>query len=131
MKLASYAVNGRKTFGIHSEGGFIDLGQRLAGNYDDMKDLLARGDLDKARAFAHDEPDHCETEVCFLPTIDQPGKIFCVGMNYADKRAEFAETNPAPTLFIRFAYSQTGHCRPILKPDPCPHFTWKVENHRA
>jgi hypothetical protein len=52
MKLASYAVNGRKTFGIHSEGGLIDLGQRLAGRYVDMKDLLARGDLDKARAFS-------------------------------------------------------------------------------
>jgi len=32
-------------------------------------------------------------------------------MNYADKCAEFAETNPAPTLFIRFAYSQTGSVR--------------------
>jgi len=57
MKLASYAVNGKRTFGIHSEGGLIDLGQRLAGRYVDMKDLLARGDLDEARAFAHDEPD--------------------------------------------------------------------------
>jgi 2-keto-4-pentenoate hydratase/2-oxohepta-3-ene-1,7-dioic acid hydratase in catechol pathway len=127
MKLASYAVNGRRSFGIHSEGGLIDLGQRLAGRYVDMKDLLARGDLDKARAFAHDEPDYCETEVCFLPTIDQPGKIFCVGMNYADKRAEFAETNPAPTLFIRFAYSQTGHCRPILKPAQTHEFDYEGE----
>src|SRR5690349_16166283 len=75
-----------------------------------MKDFLARGDLDKARVFANEEPDHCETEVCFFPTIDEPGKIFCVGMNYADKRAEFAETNPAPTLFIRFAYCNCSRC---------------------
>jgi hypothetical protein len=81
MKLASYAVNGKRTFGIHSEGGLIDLSQRLVGRYVDMKDLLAREDLDKARAFAHDEADYRETEVCFLPTIDQPGKIFCVSMN--------------------------------------------------
>ena len=34
MKLATYSVNGRKTFGIYSEGGLIDLGQRLAGRYE-------------------------------------------------------------------------------------------------
>jgi len=48
-------------------------------------------------------------------------------MNYADKRAEFAETNPAPTLFIRFAYSQTGHCRPILKPAQTLEFDYEGE----
>ncbi|MDI8106827.1 hypothetical protein MJN85_27465, partial [Salmonella enterica subsp. enterica serovar Anatum] len=41
----------------------------------------------------------------FLPVIDDPQKIICVGMNYADKRIEFNETNPAPTLFVRFADS--------------------------
>jgi hypothetical protein len=50
MKLASYAVNEKRIFGIYSEDGLIDLSQRLAGRYVDMQDLLARGDLDKARA---------------------------------------------------------------------------------
>jgi 2-keto-4-pentenoate hydratase/2-oxohepta-3-ene-1,7-dioic acid hydratase in catechol pathway len=30
-------------------------------------------------------------------------------MNYADKRKEFDQHNPAPTLFVRFPDSQTGH----------------------
>ena len=59
MKFASYsAVKGKKTFGIHSESGLIDLGQRLSGRYVDMKDLLAPGDLDKAQAFAYGKPDY-------------------------------------------------------------------------
>ncbi len=39
-----------------------------------------------------------------------------MGMNYADKRKEFDQHNPAPTLFVRFPDSQTGHGEPVLKP---------------
>jgi 2-keto-4-pentenoate hydratase/2-oxohepta-3-ene-1,7-dioic acid hydratase in catechol pathway len=35
-------------------------------------------------------------------------------MNYADKRKEFDQHNPAPTLFVRFPDSQTGHNEPVL-----------------
>ena len=53
----------------------------------------------------------------FLPVIPAPGKILCVGLNYEDHRKETGRavvTNP--TIFTRFADSQTGHGRPILRP---------------
>ncbi len=44
----------------------------------------------------------------FLPVIDDPRKVICVGMNYADKRIEFNETN-RPQPFVRFADSRSRH----------------------
>lgn len=66
-------------------------------------------------------------EITFLPVIEEPGKIFCVGMNYAEKRKEFAETNNAPTLFIRFPDSQTGHAQPVIKPVLSSEFDYEGE----
>ena len=48
-------------------------------------------------------------------------------MNYADKRAEFAETSAAPTLFVRFPHSQTGHRAPVLKPAVTDEFDYEGE----
>ncbi len=71
--------------------------------------------------------DHAFSAVQFLPVIEQPGKIFCVGMNYADKRQEFAATLDAPTLFIRFADSLTGHEQPLQKPLTTQEFDYEGE----
>ena len=48
-------------------------------------------------------------------------------MNYAEKRKEFSETNDAPTLFVRFPDSQTGHATPILKPALSNEFDYEGE----
>ena len=66
-------------------------------------------------------------DITFLPVIESPGKIICVGMNYAEKRKEFSETNDAPTLFVRFPDSQTGHATPILKPALSNEFDYEGE----
>ncbi len=47
-------------------------------------------------------------------------------MNYADKRKEFDQHNPAPTLFVRFPDSQTGHNEPVLKPRHSSEFDYAV-----
>lgn len=48
-------------------------------------------------------------------------------MNYADKRKEFDQHNPAPTLFVRFPDSQTGHNEPVLKPRHSSEFDYEGE----
>ena len=115
------------SFGIITHAGIIDLSRRIGERYPDMKTLLARGGLPEAREYLNDKPDYKESDVEFLPVIAQPNKIFCVGMNYADKRQEFGETNHAPTLFIRFPDSQTGHDRPVLKPAYTTEFDYEGE----
>jgi acylpyruvate hydrolase len=48
--------------------------------------------------------------VAFLPPLSSPGKIICVGLNYADHTAESSIQQPDyPTLFGRFSSSLIGH----------------------
>mgnify|MGYP003600282307 CR=1 FL=1 len=127
MKLAAYVLNGRRSYGIVSENGIIDLATRLGEHYGDLKALLVSEGLAEAAAFQDQPADVALDQVAFLPVIDNPGKIICVGMNYADKRREFNEQNPAPTLFVRFADSQTGHGQPVLKPRYSSEFDYEGE----
>lgn len=127
MKLASFIHQGRRSYGIVTAEGVIDLGLRLGDCYGDLKSLLAAGALHEAQQFSGETADLRIEAIEFLPVIDNPGKILCVGMNYADKRKEFDQHNPAPTLFVRFADSQTGHNAPVLKPRHSSEFDYEGE----
>lgn len=53
----------------------------------------------------------------YLPPLERPGKIVCVGLNYADHTLESPYEQPSyPTFFPRFATSLIGHGEPILRP---------------
>ena len=55
--------------------------------------------------------------VALLPPIARPGKIICIGLNYADHTAESGFTQPDyPTVFGRFTSSLIGHRAPIVRP---------------
>lgn len=52
-----------------------------------------------------------------LPPIANPGKIICIGLNYADHSKESGFEQPTyPTVFGRFASSLIGHGAPIIRP---------------
>ena len=117
MKLVSYLVSGKSSFGILTENGIIDLKNKLGDKYVDLKSLLAdEAGLANAKTYLNAPSDIDEQDITYLPVIPNPNKILCVGMNYAEKRAEFNETSSAPTLFVRFPDSQTGHKTNIIKP---------------
>lgn len=127
MKLVSYLYRGQRSYGIARAEGIIDLKRRLGLYYDDLKSLLGAQALEEARVFEQQPADIDYIEVTFLPVIDNPNKILCVGMNYPDKRREFDQQDPAPTLFVRFADSQTGHMTPLLKPLQSQQFDYEGE----
>ncbi|WP_039055368.1 fumarylacetoacetate hydrolase family protein [Enterobacter sp. Bisph1] len=127
MKLASFVHQGIRSYGIVKADGVINLGQRLGDRYGDLKSLLAANALSAAQQLSNEAPDLPLDDLHFLPVIDNPGKILCVGMNYAEKRQEFDQHNPAPTLFVRFADSQTGHKAPVLKPRHSSEFDYEGE----
>ncbi|MCO6552560.1 MAG: fumarylacetoacetate hydrolase family protein [Gilliamella sp.] len=117
MKLVSYLVSGRASFGLLTNNGIVDLKQKLGDKYADLKSLLAdKEGLSVAKTYLNAPSDIDEQDITYLPVIPNPNKILCVGMNYAEKRAEFNETSSAPTLFVRFPDSQTGHKTNIVKP---------------
>jgi 2-keto-4-pentenoate hydratase/2-oxohepta-3-ene-1,7-dioic acid hydratase in catechol pathway len=128
MKLASFVHQGIRSYGIVSAEGVVNLGQRLGDRYADLKALLAADDgLAQAAHYSEEAADLRFDEIAFLPVIDNPGKILCVGMNYAEKRKEFDQHNPAPTLFVRFTDSQTGHNAPVVKPRHSSEFDYEGE----
>ncbi|MCL6742514.1 MULTISPECIES: fumarylacetoacetate hydrolase family protein [Kosakonia] len=127
MKLASFVHQGIRSYGIVKADGVINLGQRLGDRYGDLKSLLAADALSEAQQLSGEATDLRFDDLNFLPVIENPGKILCVGMNYAEKRKEFDQHNPAPTLFVRFADSQTGHNAPVLKPRHSSEFDYEGE----
>lgn len=117
MKLVSYLVSGRASFGLLNHNGIVDLKEKLGNKYADLKSLLADSEgLTVAKTYLDAPSDIDEQDITYLPVIPNPNKILCIGMNYAEKRAEFNETSSAPTLFVRFPDSQTGHKTNIIKP---------------
>jgi 2-keto-4-pentenoate hydratase/2-oxohepta-3-ene-1,7-dioic acid hydratase in catechol pathway len=126
VKLANVCIDGRPTVAAVLPEGLFDLGRRLPG-LSGMKDIVTPDGLAAARRILGERPDHAIGAATFLPVVDNPARIFCVGMNYADKRVEFAETNPAPTLFLRLPHSQTGHGRAVIRPAPTREFDYEGE----
>lgn len=129
MKLASYFLpeSHHKSFGLVSDEGLIDLGLKIGWRFSDLKSALEANALPALRAFANQPANYKFDDVMFLPVIENPGKIFCVGMNYANKRVEFSETTSAPTLFVRFADSLAGQQRPVVIPMCSSEFDYEGE----
>lgn len=129
MKLLSFITkNNNKSYGIYNGAGIVDLGARLSWKFPNLKAVLeADGGLQEAALYVTEAVDFDLDSIQFLPVIERPNKILCVGMNYAEKRAEFGETNSAPTLFVRFPDSQTGHKSTVLKPAFTNEFDYEGE----
>ena len=85
----------------------------------DLSTLVERGATGLAEAgerlLAGPEIDLSDAE--YLPPLPHPGKIICIGLNYADHSAESGFAVPSyPTVFARFASSLIGHEAPIILP---------------
>lgn len=129
MKLASFyrPQSNEKSYGIVTEHGIIDAGKRLSDRYLTLQSLLEDNALSLLQEWVDSAVDYSLDEIVFLPVIETPGKIFCVGMNYADKRKEFEENNNAPTLFIRFPDTFSAHKENLIKPDSSDQFDYEGE----
>ena len=118
LKLATYIHQNAAGYGIVEGDGIIDLTRRIGARYPDIRTLLAHEGLGEAtKAAAGQKPDFKLSEVKLLPPIPNPGKIFCIGLNYEDHRQETKrEKTEGPAVFVRFPESQVGHDQPILRP---------------
>lgn len=117
MKLLTYSVDGKTSWGAVSGDGVVDLGARLK-EFPDIRSLIEADAFEKARqALDGAGPDHKLDAITYLPVIPNPDKILCVGLNYADHVVETKrERTEDPTIFVRFANSQMGHNQPMIVP---------------
>ena len=120
MKLASFEIAGRSSYGIVSGEGVIDAGSRLRAKFCDLLSVISAGALNQLDALAAEtKPDHALKDVRLLKPIARPGKILCVGVNYADRNAEYKDSSDQPkypSLFVRFPDSLVAHEEPIVRP---------------
>ena len=118
VKLVSYVHQNAAGYGAIAGDGIVDLSRRIGARYPDIRTLLAHDGLAEAKkAAAGQSADLQLSAVRLLPPIPNPGKIFCIGLNYEDHRKETKrEKTEAPAVFVRFPESQVGHDQPILRP---------------
>ncbi len=119
MKLASYRVRGRESFGAVVGEGVVDLKTRLAPQFTSVLDLLRADGLDAARAAVRGvRADFPLAELEFLAPVLAPEKILCIGINYANRNADFgdAELPKYPSMFYRAPGSLVGHQGKIVRP---------------
>jgi 2-keto-4-pentenoate hydratase/2-oxohepta-3-ene-1,7-dioic acid hydratase in catechol pathway len=119
MRLMSFRRGGSCSFGAVVDGGIVDLGGRLP-SFPDLREALRADGMDVLQRAVDDTPaDLALEDVEFLPTIPNPEKIICIGVNYRDRNAEYKDgsSQPAyPSVFMRARESLVGHLQPILRP---------------
>lgn len=116
MRWLSYQADGRTSFGyVTADGsGVVDVGRRSG--LPDLKTAIAEG-LVARGASQGDEADVALADVSYLPTIPNPEKILCVGLNYKSHQEETGRGGEGvPTIFVRFAGAQTGHEQSMIRP---------------
>jgi len=66
--------------------------------------------------------------VRFLPLVPNPGKIICVGLNYADHAKEGGHATPDhPSFFLRVNTSQVAHQQAMLIPRASSKLDYEAE----
>jgi len=66
--------------------------------------------------------------ISFKVPIENPGKIVCMGLNYADHAKEGGNARPEyPSFFMRGPSSMTAHLSPILRPKVSDKLDYEAE----
>jgi len=118
MRLASYALRGRPSFGAVVGEGIVDLRPRLH-RFQNLSEVFRAKALDQAKAASDGvRPDVPLTEVELLPPLAAPEKILCIGINYANRGQDYNVTNNPkyPSMFYRAPNSLVGSGQNLVRP---------------
>jgi 2-keto-4-pentenoate hydratase/2-oxohepta-3-ene-1,7-dioic acid hydratase in catechol pathway len=119
MKFVSFSEGEREGWGAVKDGGIVDLGQRLK-NCKRLIDMLRHDRMAEAVAEAeHADLDLSLADIRYRRPVPFPEKIVCIGVNYANRNAEYKDGSAEaqyPSLFMRAPDSLVGHLEPIVRP---------------
>ena len=124
MRLLSFESAAGASFGAIKGDGVVDLGARLGDRGRTLRGWLesSAGTVDAAELeaiVARSDADLPLGEVRYLPTVPDPQKIICIGVNYGDRNAEYRDKKSQakfPSVFLRTRESLVGNREPILRP---------------
>lgn len=127
MKISSYVLpNGTPSYGRLERDCVVDAGAALRGRYPDLRALIAGGAIKDLEAA--DGPTLAASDVAMLPTVPNPDKIICVGLNYLGHIKETGRDRPEhPSIFTRYPSSVVGTGEALVRPKASHHFDFEGE----
>lgn len=120
MKLLSFRIDGRDSFGALTTRGIVDLGTGTVPSLRTALEAINAGTL--SLETLRDRVERAETAiperlVAWRPPIPAPDKILCVGLNFRRHLEEVGAAEPRhPSIFVRFPGSVVGHGQPLVRP---------------
>ena len=118
MRLATYNLRGRPSFGAVVGDGIVDLRGRLS-RFTSLVEVFRAQALGEAKAASEGvRPDVRLSEVELLPPLLAPEKILCIGINYANRGQDYNVTNNPkyPSMFYRAPNSLVGSGQNLVRP---------------
>ncbi len=133
MRLEAFEHMGTARLGLLDGDSVIDLAEAAPDLPRDLAGLIRAGASSFAAAAqvvrtARPSSRHKLAGLRFLPPIQNPGKIICLGLNYADHAKEGGHAKPEyPSFFMRCATSLVAHGEPMIRPQASIQLDYEAE----
>ena len=134
-----------RLFGFKGSNGYVGVGALSKGDQDTFIDVCATDSLiPNSIQDIIQSPAHLDrvaaaianskavtgklNTITFKVPIERPGKIVCMGLNYADHAKEGGNARPEyPSFFMRGPSSMTAHLSPIVRPKVSDKLDYEAE----
>ncbi len=120
MKIVSFEYRGRTSYGVVDGDNLVDVGAMLGSEFPTLREVLENDALDRVAAAAKaGEATIPLSGITYLIPVTNPGKIICIGVNYANRNEEYKDNAYAasyPSVFMRTPGSFTGHNGHLIRP---------------
>src|SRR6185437_12115709 len=133
MRLVAIEEAGSARLGVVENSNLVDLAAAAPSLPRDLVGLIALGPrgLEQAADAVQRAPASARKpldKARLLAPVPRPGKIVCLGLNYADHAAEGGNAKPEyPSFFMRGATSLAGHGEALLRPLCSEKFDYEAE----
>ncbi|UYN95523.1 MAG: fumarylacetoacetate hydrolase family protein [Enhydrobacter sp.] len=127
MRLLSFRHAGEARFGAVVDDGIVDLTARSG--WTSLRETIAAQALGSLAAAAKGaRADFKAADIELLPTIPDPQKILCIGLNYASHVGEVGRQMPtSPSVFSRFTSTLVPSGGDIVRPRSSVEFDFEGE----
>ena len=118
MKLMTFEINGKSTFGMIDGDKIFDIPKRLP----DATGLISLLDLQTQNLFLSSikasDADYNLADVTFRRPIEFPGQVVCIGINYGNRDEEYETSIKGnyPNVFLRTPETLAAHDQAMLVP---------------
>ena len=130
MRLVTFRDGDAEKVGVRLGDDIVDVSAAADDFGGDMIGVIKGGEAAKA-ALANAAESGARkpmADIKLAPPIPRPGKILCIGRNYAAHAAEGGAAPPTyPEVFVRFPESLVAHGEPMIVPKASPNFDFEGE----